>query len=227
MTIQHLVAIAATSGGILYLMVFLLLVALTVIIERTWYLRSTIRRGNQVSQAVAQLRQLDLDALDGLMVRAGRHPLSALLAVPLHHPEITDPDQMAAMLEEAILWQAPQIDARLWVLDTVVTLAPLLGLLGTIIGMFTTFQVLANAANSPSAVTGGVAEALVATAAGLGIAIMGLVAFNGLNNDVRLIVHQMETLKVMLINRLGVVRVAVWDHGGEAKMLRPAPVAGE
>jgi biopolymer transport protein ExbB len=87
-------------------------------------------------------------------------------------------------------------------LDTAVTLAPLLGLLGTIIGMFHAFQILGDQSSAPSAVTGHVAEALVATAAGLSIAIIGLVLFNGLQQRVRLVLHQMESVKVMALNRL-------------------------
>ncbi|WP_242470912.1 MotA/TolQ/ExbB proton channel family protein [Thiocystis violacea] len=69
--------------------------------------------------------------------------------------------------------------------------------------MFHAFHVLAEPGASPHAVTGGVAEALVATAAGLLIAVIGLVFFNGLNERVRLALHQLETLKVMLVNRFG------------------------
>ena len=86
-------------------------------------------------------------------------------------------------------------------LDTVITLAPLLGLFGTIIGMFGAFSVLDDVQNGASQVTGGIAEALIATACGLFIAMIGLVFFNALHTRVRLIVHQLETLKVMLVNR--------------------------
>ena len=104
--------------------------------------------------------------------------------------------------------EIPHIDRFLWMLDTIVTLAPLLGLLGTIIGMFNAFAVLSDANNAPTQVTGGVAEALIATACGLFIAILGLVAFNGLNNRVRVIMHHLETVKVMLLNRVKAPRRA-------------------
>jgi biopolymer transport protein ExbB len=98
--------------------------------------------------------------------------------------------------------EAPRIDRFLWVLDTIVTLAPLLGLFGTIVGMFHAFEVLSNPGNAPTQVTGGVAEALVATASGLLVAMIGLLFFNGLHNRVRIVVHQLETVKVSLVNRM-------------------------
>ena len=65
-------------------------------------------------------------------------------------------------------------------LDTVITAAPLLGLLGTVTGMMKTFASLGSAdiSSSTGAITGGVGEALIATMCGLGIAIMGLLPFN-------------------------------------------------
>jgi biopolymer transport protein ExbB len=67
--------------------------------------------------------------------------------------------------------------------------------------MFNAFSVLDDIQNGAAQVTGGIAEALIATACGLFIAMLGLIFFNWLNTRVRIIVHQLETLKVMLLNR--------------------------
>ena len=82
-----------------------------------------------------------------------------------------------------------------------VTLAPLLGLFGTIIGMFHAFSVLAQPGHAPADVTAGVADALVATAFGIFIAMLGLTGYNALTNQVRLIMHQLDSMKMMIINR--------------------------
>lgn len=203
---DRVIHLAQASDGILYVMMVLLLVALTVIIEKAVYLKTVIHRGDAITHAVAALRHLDERQLKEMATRNAKQPHGAVLDVPLRYPDIRDPVRLSELLEEAVMWQVPRIDARLWILDTIVTLAPLLGLLGTIIGMFNTFQVLGTGNGAPTQITGGVAEALVATACGLFIAILGLVFFNSLNNYVRVIIHQMEMIKVMLVNRLDAPR---------------------
>ena len=79
------------------------------------------------------------------------------------------------------------------VLDTVITLAPLLGLLGTVTGMIHSFNLLGNTElGAPTAITGGIAQALIATAFGLGIAIAALIPFNYLNARQEEARHEIE-----------------------------------
>ena len=177
MNLDNLLTIANDSGGTLYLMAVLMLIALTVIIERTRHLLNMQSAGEQ-----------DM-------------PHTRIIQILEHEPTTTSQERVADHLEEALMHEVPMLDKSLWMLDTVITLAPLLGLFGTIIGMFNAFSVLDDIQNAASQVTGGIAEALVATACGLLIAMIGLIFFNWLNTHVRVIVHQLETLKVMLLNR--------------------------
>lgn len=83
---------------------------------------------------------------------------------------------MDTALESAAMLVAARLRENLNYLSAIVTLAPLLGLLGTVVGMINSFSVFNVQAGQPTAITGGVGEALVATATGLCVAVMALVA---------------------------------------------------
>lgn len=92
---------------------------------------------------------------------------------------------------------------RLWALDTIVTAAPLLGLVGTVIGMMSAFQVIGSEGIvNPTAVTGGVAEALIATVIGLIIALIALFGFNYFSRLQSQTMDEMERLGTRLIDHI-------------------------
>jgi biopolymer transport protein ExbB len=201
MTLSKLLELANHSGGTLYLMCLLLLAALTVIIERSLYLSRMQQGGVDLIALLNTGVPLHAEVTQQALQKHERLPHVSLFTAALIEPSDAQRENCAGHLEEALMHEVPTLDRSLWVLDTVITLAPLLGLFGTIIGMFGAFAVLGDVQNGAGQVTGGIAEALIATASGLLIAMIGLVFFNWLNTKVRTIVHQMETIKLMLLNR--------------------------
>jgi biopolymer transport protein ExbB len=189
--IDKLIELSIMSGGLLPLMAVLLLVTLAVVVERSYFFHKVLKSGLAMEH--------DLQMANHYEGSLQRSIISSALA-----SRGEDAGTMERHIEEAIMWQMPKIDKHVWVLDTSVTLAPLMGLLGTIIGMVHAFDILGTSGTGGAAtrmVTGGIAEALVATGAGLFIAIIAVLFLNDFNKRVRLALHQMDLLKVMVINR--------------------------
>ncbi len=115
-----------------------------------------------------------------------------------------DAQSIERTMEELAMRETPTLYKHLVYLDTIITLAPLLGLLGTVTGMIRAFHVVASASglNTPTAITGGVAEALIATATGLAIAIVTLVGYNLLTERVKEIIADMEARATQILNIL-------------------------
>ncbi|MBV9725860.1 MAG: MotA/TolQ/ExbB proton channel family protein [Gammaproteobacteria bacterium] len=92
-----------------------------------------------------------------------------------------------------------KVSARLWILDTIVTAAPLLGLLGTIFGIMETFNALAaGGVSDPGAVSRGIGTALIATAVGIATALLGLVGNNVLNRRAHVMTEDFKGLLLRL-----------------------------
>ena len=103
------------------------------------------------------------------------HPVARVLLAGLEYRQLSP----ATAMEAAAQGELRRVKAYLPILDTVITLAPLLGLLGTITGMISAFGIVSDTGlGQPTAITGGVAEALIATATGLFIAILTLLPYN-------------------------------------------------
>ena len=116
------------------------------------------------------------------------------LAYALRHKE----ESLASALMYAQSRELKRFRRGIPILDTVITLAPLLGLLGTVTGMMGSFSLLGGELNDPGAITGGIAEALIATAFGLGIAITSLIPFNALNNRIEVVTHDLQSAGTQL-----------------------------
>lgn len=148
------------------------ILAVAVIIERYFFFRrlGTAGPAEKVLELI-ETRHVD-EALD--LTASSRLPLIKVLAAG-----IASRQNPAKAMETVGISELSIMRRGLPVLDTIVTLSPLLGLLGTIIGMIGSFQIMSVAGmGQPHAVTGGVAEALICTATGITVAVIALIPYN-------------------------------------------------
>ena len=208
-----------TKGGpIMWPILASALVAVAVIGERTfWWLREGGRRDPQkLEQLLAALENGDVAAAKKIaegtedpVIRMIRHGLGH---VGPAHTSLLGALQLAAGIE---LKRAGRF---LTVMDTLVTLAPLLGLLGTVTGLMRAFLNIGSAELSVTAVTGGIGEALIATACGLGIAIFALIPFNYFSARVTQLQFDLETAATNVEVMVGGGRT-----GDTVHLLAPTP----
>jgi biopolymer transport protein ExbB len=178
------------GGPVMWPLLATSLVTLTVVIERLLFVAREWRR-RQPEAVEAVFRATERADLGGAVAAGLRSPdpVARSLANALEHH---DQSFSSAMLRAANL-ELKRWNRGLSVLDTAVTLAPLLGLLGTVTGMIHAFGLLGgHELDAPAAITGGIAEALIATAFGLSIAIVALIPFNFLNAGLEEMRHDLE-----------------------------------
>lgn len=197
---SEFIRLVILTGGLLAIMPVLLVITLAVSIERLWFLKRILRQGRNVHQKLRQVPFRNIAALQNVAGQSAATLQGHLINTALASRGETA-EEMESHLEEEVLDAMPKINRGLWILDTSVTIAPLLGLFGTIIGMIQAFNVLSSN-GGPSKVTGGIADALVSTGAGLLIAIIAVYFVNYFNSLARQILHQLELIKLVLINRI-------------------------
>jgi len=171
--IGSLIQTLAKGGPVMIPLVVCSVVALAVVIERVgfWW------RHGDVGPAERALELAERGKLDEALEIARRSGTATARVIAAGLAERQAPP--AAAMEAAAQTEMGRLRSYLPVLDTIITLSPLLGLLGTVTGMIAAFGILSTSGmNQPNAITGGVAEALIATAAGLAIAIATLVPYN-------------------------------------------------
>lgn len=163
------------GGPIMYPIAVVSVFAICVFLERVfWWMRFSARRSPRQLEAVYEtLEAGNLPKAIELSAKSG-DPVVRMIHHGLNHRHTS----MQGALEVAAGQELQDAGRFLSAMDTIVTLAPLLGLLGTVTGIMGSFTSIGGSELAVEKVTGGIGEALIATAAGLGIAIGTLVPMN-------------------------------------------------
>jgi biopolymer transport protein ExbB len=179
------------GGPIMWPILLVSFVAVTVVLERTVFLlrENSTREPELAEKMIQQVEAGKIESALGLG-QPSQDYIARILCYTLSSPE----DARTSSFARAANVEMQRFQQGLPIIDTCITAAPLLGLLGTVAGMMATFGALGEGDIGASAgkITGGVGEALIATAAGLVIAIIGLLPFNVLNARIEKARHEIS-----------------------------------
>lgn len=167
------------GGYIMWPILILSLVGVTVVTERVLFtLREMKNRNPEVVERM--LEKVEAGDFDGA-IALGRETNDYIARIMIYTLNHRDTSLQNAFIRSSNA-ELTRFGQGMPTLDTCITAAPYLGLIGTITGMMTTFGSMeGDIAQAASKITGGVAEALIATACGIAIAVIGLLPFNYLN----------------------------------------------
>ncbi|MFH1413852.1 MAG: MotA/TolQ/ExbB proton channel family protein [Candidatus Omnitrophota bacterium] len=198
--------IFSAGGPMMWVILFCSIIALAIILEKFWQLHNININTQQFLDKIREKikrRQIKeaLEVCDG-----AKSPLANILKAGIlkyDRPRA----QIIEAIEDSSLYEIPKIEKRLSILATIAHISPLLGLLGTVLGLVRCFQIIQAKASSfhpvsPGDLAGGIWEALLTTVAGLFVAIPTYFVYNYLANNINNFILEMEKASTELVNFL-------------------------
>lgn len=194
--------IIKAGGPLMWPIIACSIIALAIVAERFWSLRAdTIAPPNMLSQVLGwvEKNQLDVKHIQALYDAS---PLGRVLAAGLMNKNDSR-EVIKEAIEDAGRQVTHQLERFLTTLGTIAAIAPLLGLLGTVLGMISVFTVISSSGvGDPQELSGGISQALITTAAGLSVAIPALIFHRMFRRKVDSLVMDMEQEATKLIETL-------------------------
>lgn len=196
--LTHTIDLFHKGGPVMYLLLICSLAVVTITVERFLYYRHISANSQLFYNKLQPLleKQRFSEAIQFCEQSPGAIAKVALAGLLAHQRG----SQIENSLESSAALMADKLREHLDDLSMIVTLAPLLGLLGTVIGMINSFSVFNVQAGQPMAITGGVGEALVATATGLSVATLSLLVHNYFSRRVNRLVTDIEQTGALVIS---------------------------
>jgi biopolymer transport protein ExbB len=198
------------NGGVfMYVILSLSVLAGALFMERAGFLffRLKLNMDKAFKKVMFHLEKANYRAAIEECTRIEKHPLGRILKAGLLKSDKKDKDIERA-LEEKILTEIPRVKAKINYLTLFANVSTLLGLLGTIMGLITSFQSVSSASDAAKQelLASGISMAMLTTAAGLIVAIPCLVGFYVLNNRGDFLIEQFEQKALGLANTLSILK---------------------
>lgn len=193
-----MLSIIQAAGWPVWPLIIASVIALAIIVERLWFLRvSQIAPASLLPSVVQEYQQKGLN--DDLLKRlVNANPLGRVLAAGLRNARSTR-EIMKESIEEAGRAEVHELERFLTTLGTIASISPLLGLLGTVIGMVEIFAALTPASADPAKLASGISVALYNTAMGLVVAIPSMIFYRYFRAKVDELVMEMEQQAIKLV----------------------------
>ena len=192
------------NGGIMmYPLILASIILIAIIIERFITLRRASKDGEALLEQVRETyKGSESIAKTTELCRNFGGPVGRMFARGVKNAK-RDADAIEMAMEQEASNELPALELYLPILKTIVNIAPLLGLLGTIAGMISSFRAASKTGlSNPTQVLGGISEALISTATGITLAIIGFIFFNYFSQQSKRIVEDMEYYGAELVNFL-------------------------
>ena len=192
-------SIIQAAGWPIWPLIIASIVALALIFERLWSLRqSVVAPPNMVDQVLGEFRQGG-SSPELLQKTAARGPLGRILAAGLANVKAPRP-VMKEAIEEVGRVVTHDLERFLTTLGTIATAAPLMGLLGTVVGMIEIFGSQSSAGSNPIQLAHGISVALYNTAMGIIVAIPALMFYRHFRAKIDALVVEMEQQAIKLVD---------------------------
>jgi biopolymer transport protein TolQ len=187
------------AEAILYFLVFLSVVSLTIILDRFFYLSGAKSKSNKVQIKLEEaLVSHHLEDLE--LIAANRDSIeSKALSYGIRYSKENGSNGLAEIFNSYMIMEKQKLEKGLGFLATVGSNAVFIGLLGTVLGIMRAFKDLATSQGNMNVVMTGIAEALVATAVGLLVAIPAVVAYNHFQKQVKRVLSGVESVRELCI----------------------------
>lgn len=201
------------SGGIMmYPLLLSSILGLTIIIERFRVLRKKKILIPEITAILDKINEMENFSLVRSVCEKFKGPFSQITMSCIDNRDLP-PEELRILIEDEGRQQVRTLNRGLGIIETIAGIAPLMGLLGTVLGMIKVFDIIQSlGVGQARALSGGISEALITTAVGLMIGIPALIFYNYLSSRSESLILDIEKYIVLLLNKI--VRL---NHKSEEK----------